>query len=104
MASGRRGGDRDVSWTVPLRYYESSLLNAMFEVLRARAGQRVSRARWLLARAQLLLQEASTDESLRPHDRDFAARALTNYQQAEQRQAERAATRQTTPSWETLTR
>ena len=93
-----------MSWTVPLRYYESRLLDAMFDVLRARAGQRVSRARWLLARAQLLLQEATEDEALSSHTRAFATRALANYQHDEHEQAERAAARQTVPSWEALTR
>ena len=104
MASGQRGGNRHVSWTVPLRYYESSLVDAMFRILRARAGQPVSRARWLMARAQVLLQEASADESLNSFDRDWATRALANYERAEREQAERAAARQTAPSWDALTR
>lgn len=104
VATGQRGGGRWVSWTVPLRSWESHLLTAMFDVLQVRAGQRVSRARWLMARAQVLLQAATTDETLPPSTRSLAVQALADYER-HLHLAERAALeRQQRPSWDVLAR
>lgn len=104
MATGQRGGGRYVSWTVPLRYWEARLLDAMFAVVSARAGQRVSRAQWLIARALVLLRAASADDALPSSTRVLAERALTDYERGVQAAQHSAAQRQRQPAWDALTR
>ena len=104
MATGQRGGGRSVSWTVPLRYWEARLLDATFEVLRVRARQRVSRAQWLLTRAQVLLRAATQDDTLPPTTRTRAAQALTDYERQHELAKQAVVERQHAPAWDALAR